>query len=169
MTAEAAQAAPSGDTISAPSAETSSDDQRIDTTRSAVASTQPIRVASAAPPDGDTATAIAKPALALKPADVPQPASSEDKSPVTPAAPQEPSAKSWSVQIASTQDDKAAQQLQDKLKTLGYDAYIVEADVNSARWFRVRVGRFTAQQEADATRKVLQSKENIRSAFVTAK
>lgn len=151
MTAEAAQAAPSGDTVSAPS---KADAKLIATTRSAVAGTQPqpIQVASAAAPDGDTATAIAKPAVAL-----------------TPAATQEPSAKSWSVQIASTQDEKAAQQLQDKLKTQGYDAFIVEADVNAARWYRVRVGRFGAQQEADATRQVLQSKENIRSAFVTAK
>lgn len=170
MAAEAAPAAASGDTVSPP-ADTNSDAKRIDTTRSALAGTkpQPIQGASAPSPDGDAATAMAKRAVKDTPAKVAQPDASEDKPPVTPAATQEPSTHSWSVQIASTQDEKIALQLQDKLKNQGYDAFIVEADVNSARWYRVRVGRFGAKQEAEATRQVLQSKENIRSAFVIGK
>ena len=82
------------------------------------------------------------------------------------AATQAPSTHGWSVQIASTLDEKAALKLQEKLKTQGYDAFIVVAEVNSAPWYRVRVGRFGAKQEAESTRQVLQSKENIRSAFV---
>lgn len=165
MTAEAAPAAASGDTVSAPSADANSDAKPIGTTRAAPAGkkSQPIQVASAPSPNGDAATAVAKPAVARPPAKVPL---SEDKSPVMPAATQEPSTHGWSVQIASTQDEKAALQLQDKLKNHGYQAFTVVADVNSARWYRVRVGRFGAKQEAEATRQVLQSKENIRSAFV---
>jgi cell division septation protein DedD len=172
MTAgEAAPAAASGDTVAAPSANTDSDAKRIETPRSALAGRkpQPIQVARAPSPDGDAATAMAKPAVAHTPAEVPQPDAPEDKPPVTPAATQEPSTHSWSVQIASTQDEKIALQLQDKIKNHGYDAFIVEADVDSARWYRVRVGRFGAKQEAEATRQVLQSKANIRSAFVIRK
>ena len=167
-TAEAAPPAAGGDTVSAPSAATNSDAKRIDTTRSARARTKPlpIQVARAPTPDGDAATAMAKPAVARTPARVPQPDASEVKPPVTPAATQELSTRSWSVQIASTLDEKAARQLQEKLKTQGYDAFIVIADVNAARWYRLRVGRFGAKQEAEATRQALQSKANIRSAFV---
>ncbi len=171
MTAEAAPAAASGDTVAAPSADTNSDAKRIDTTRSAQAGRkpQPIQVARAPSPDGDAGTAMAKRAVAHTPAKVPQADVAEDKPAVTPAATQEPSTHIWSVQIASTQDEKIALQLQDKIKNQGYDAFIVEADVNSARWYRVRVGRFGAKQEAEATRQVLQSKANIRSAFVIRK
>ena len=109
---------------------------------------------------------MAKRAVARTPAKVPQPDASEVKPPVTPAATQEPSTRSWSVQIASTLDEKAALQLQEKLKTQGYEAFIVVADVNSARWYRLRVGRFGAKQEAEATRQALQSNANIPSAFV---
>ena len=168
LTAEAAPAAAKGDTVPAPSAATNSDAKRIDTTRSARARTEPlpIQVARAPSPDGDAATAMAKRAVARTPAKVPQPDASEVKPPVTPAATQEPSTRSWSVQIASTLDEKAALQLQEKLKTQGYDAFIVVADVNSARWYRLRVGRFGAKQEAEATRQALQSNANIPSAFV---
>ena len=167
-TAETAPPAAGGDTFSAPSADTNSDVKRIDTTRSARARTKPmpIQVARTPSPDGDAATAIAKRAVARTSARVPQPDASEVKPSIAPAATQEPSTHSWSVQIASTLDEKAALQLQEKLKTQGYDAFIVVADVNSARWYRLRVGRFGAKQEAEATRQALQSNANIRSAFV---
>ncbi|MGZ8427476.1 MAG: SPOR domain-containing protein [Candidatus Binatia bacterium] len=168
MTAEAAPAVASGNTVSVPRADTNSDAKRIDTTRSARARTKPlpIKVVRAPSPDGDAATEMAKRAVARPPAKVPRPDVSEEKPPVTPAAAQALSTHSWSVQIASTLDEKAALQLQEKLKTQGYDAFIVVADVNSARWYRLRVGRFGAKQEAEATRQTLQSKSNIRSAFV---
>jgi len=167
-TTEAAPPAAGGDTVSAPSADTNSDVKRIDTTRSARTRTKPlpIKVARAPSPDGDAGTAMAKRAVARTPAEVPQPDPSEVKPPVTPKATRELPTHSWSVQIASTLEEKAALQLQEKLKTQGYDAFIVGASVNSAPWYRVRVGRFSAKQEAEATRQTLQSKSNIRSAFV---
>jgi cell division septation protein DedD len=148
-TAEAAPPAAGGDTVSAPSADTNSDVKRIDTTRSARTRTKPLPIK-----------------VARAPAEVPQPDPSEIKPPVTPKATRELPTHSWSVQIASTLEEKAALQLQEKLKTQGYDAFIVGAEVNSAPWYRVRVGRFSAKQEAEATRQTLQSKSNIRSAFV---
>lgn len=75
----------------------------------------------------------------------------------------------WSVQIAATQDQSAAEKLQSKLKEKGFDAYIVEAELASGRWYRLRVGRFNARQEADATQQALLAKANIRDAFVTGK
>jgi len=63
----------------------------------------------------------------------------------------------------------AAQRLEEKLKSKGFDAFIVEAEIESGRWHRVRVGRFSSSQEAEKTRKDLQSKENLANAFVTGK
>lgn len=76
---------------------------------------------------------------------------------------------SWSVQIASTQDQPAAQSLQGQLKAKGYDVFIVEAEINSRRWFRVRVGQLQTQQEANLLREALAAKENFSAAFVTGK
>ena len=75
----------------------------------------------------------------------------------------------WSVQIAATQDQKAAQAIKSKLKDQGFDAYIVEAELASGRWYRLRVGRFSVRQEADAAQQALLAKANIRDAFVTGK
>jgi cell division septation protein DedD len=75
----------------------------------------------------------------------------------------------WSVQISATQDQTAAQLLQEKLKSKGFDAYVVEAEINSSRWYRVRVGHFNSNQEAEKTRQDLQAKENLVNAFVTGK
>lgn len=85
------------------------------------------------------------------------------------AAPAEKTAAPWSVQIAATQDHDSARQLENKLKSQGFDAYIVEADLASGRWYRLRVGRFNARPEADAAHQALLAKANIRGAFVTAK
>ena len=164
MAVEAAPTAAGGDTVLAPRTAINSVSKRVDMSRAAPAGTRPQPIQASAPsPDGDAGTTIAKPALARRPAKA---TLTQDKSPVMSAATQAPSTPGWSVQIASTLDEKAALKLQEKLKTQGYDAFIVVAEVNSAPWYRVRVGRFGAKQEAESTRQVLQSKENIRSAFV---
>jgi hypothetical protein len=46
------------------------------------------------------------------------------------------------VQISATKDQSAAQLHQNKLKTK-VSTFIVEAEINSAQWYRVRVSRFT--------------------------
>ena len=98
-----------------------------------------------------------------------EPDTSDAKPAIAPALKRDLSANPWSVQISATQDQTAAQLLQEKLKNKGFDAFIVEAEINSGRWYRVRVGRFSTSQEADKTRQDLQAKENLASAFVTAK
>jgi cell division septation protein DedD len=85
-----------------------------------------------------------------------------------PARPETPS-NSWSVQVASTQDQAAARLLLNQLKAKGYDVYIFEAEFNSSRWFRVRVGQLQTQQEANLLREALASKEKFTAAFVTGK
>lgn len=125
----------------------------------------PLQVVSATTHAGEAPAAKIK----VSAANVTQPDTADAKPSLLPAAKKEPSTNTWSVQISATQDQAAAQLLQDKLKGKGFDAFIVEAEINSGHWYRVRVGRFSSSQEAEKTRQDLQSKENLASAFVTGK
>jgi cell division protein FtsN len=52
------------------------------------------------------------------------------------------------------------------LKTKGYDAFIVAADVHGKTWYRVRVGPFDNRQEAESMRKLLDTREGFGDAFL---
>jgi cell division protein FtsN len=99
-----------------------------------------------------------------------QATANEPKLTTTASAKNEPStATPWSVQISATQDQSAAQSLLAKLRNKGFDAYIVEAEINAAHWYRVRVGRFATNQEAEKIRRDLMASEKLASAFVTGR
>lgn len=129
----------------------------------------PPQVVTAIVKGGKAATGKIKTSLRLTSDKLP----SENDFPAKPAAATavktDFAASPWSVQISATQDQTAAQQLQEKLKSKGFDAYTVEAEINSSRWYRVRVGHFNSNQEAEKTRQDLQAKENLVNAFVTGK
>ena len=73
----------------------------------------------------------------------------------------------WTVQVKSSPDKKFADIWADRLKTKGYDAFVVEADIKGQTWYRVRVGHLAARQEADALRTTLESQEGLSGAFLT--
>jgi cell division septation protein DedD len=75
--------------------------------------------------------------------------------------------RAWSVQVQSSPDKAAADLWVDRLKTKGYNVFIVEADIKGKTWYRVRVGPFDNRQEAETLRTVLQSKEGFRDAYLT--
>ena len=121
------------------------------------------QVVTATVKDGKAATGKIKTTLRLATNDFPA------KPAAATAVKTDFAASPWSVQISATQDQTAAQLLQEKLKSKGVDAYIVEAEINSSRWYRVRVGHFNSNQEAEKTRQDLQAQENLVNAFVTGK
>jgi cell division septation protein DedD len=82
---------------------------------------------------------------------------------------QEPGGKSWTIQISATQVQATAEAIRDKLRAKGYEAFVAEAEINGALWYRLRIGSFASAQSADALRQTLMEKENLRAAFVTAK
>lgn len=133
------------------------------------ASVPPRKVISANADDSETPAAKAAKPLEVSAVNVSQGDKAETKPTTIPAAKKDLPTNTWSVQVSATQDPSAAQILQDRLKGKGFDAFIVEAEVNSGRWYRVRVGRFSTSQEADNTRQDLQARENLANAFVTAK
>jgi cell division septation protein DedD len=76
---------------------------------------------------------------------------------------------SWSVQANSYPDAKSANDLVDRLKNKGYNAFVTEANVKGKVWYRVRVGRFATRQEAEKTETALKNNEDLRNAFATRK
>ena len=127
------------------------------------------QLVSATAPHGKAATGKIKTRLTLNTDKIVQANDFEAKPMAASPVKKDLAASPWSVQISATQDQIAAQLLQDKLKSKGFDAFIVPAEINSGYWYRVRVGRFSTNEEAEKTRQDLQSKENLASAFVTGK
>jgi SPOR domain len=74
--------------------------------------------------------------------------------------------KTWSVQISAAPTKNVADKLAQQLKAKGYDGYVVEANVKGQTYYRVRVGRFPKQEEAESMRQSLTLHESYEQAFV---
>lgn len=57
---------------------------------------------------------------------------------------------SWVVQVASLGSPDAARQLQDRLRSKGYTAFVEQAVVNGKQYYRVRVGPELERARADS-------------------
>ena len=73
----------------------------------------------------------------------------------------------FTVQVASYGTEKEAQTMAADLKAKGFSAFYVSAKVKGTTWYRVSVGLFSTQKEADAYKKDLQTRAKISSAIVT--
>lgn len=74
--------------------------------------------------------------------------------------------KPWSVQIAASTEKEVAANMAQRLTAKGYEGFVVGAEVNGKTWYRVRVGRSMAREEAEKLRQLLDAKEGLRGAFV---
>ena len=75
---------------------------------------------------------------------------------------------SWSVQLGSYTDRKAATSLAKKLKNKGYDAYVSVVNVKGKELHRVYVGRFAGRREAEKLRETLRSVEKLERAVIVS-
>lgn len=75
--------------------------------------------------------------------------------------------KKWSVQVSATPAKDIADTLVQRLKASGYDVYAVEAEVKGQTYYRVRVGRFDAREEAESVRQSLALQVGYRDAYLT--
>ncbi len=90
--------------------------------------------------------------------------------PISPASPPETKAainKKWSVQIAAAPARDIADALAGRLKSDGYDSYVVQAQVKGETVYRVRVGSLDGQDQAESLRQSLADQEGFRDAFLT--
>jgi len=54
----------------------------------------------------------------------------------------------------------------EKLKAKGYDAFVVEANIDGKIWHRVRLGNFKTSREAETLAALVRLKEGFHDAFV---
>ena len=87
--------------------------------------------------------------------------------PAIPAADNAEISKKWSVQISAAPARDVADTLAERLKSAGYDSYVVQAQVKGQIFYRVRVGPLAAQDEAETLRQSLARQEGYRDAFLT--
>jgi len=85
---------------------------------------------------------------------------------VLPAAANIAASKKWSVQISSAPLRDIADALAGRLKSAGYDSYVVQAEVKGQTFYRVRVGLLNGQEQAESLRQSLANQEGFLDAFL---
>jgi cell division protein FtsN len=75
-------------------------------------------------------------------------------------------AAAWTVQVTATNDQVQALVTSRQLRSKGYDAYTVQAEIGGATWWRVQVGKFSRRAEADEIVHTLQ-RSGFEAAFVS--
>jgi septal ring-binding cell division protein DamX len=72
----------------------------------------------------------------------------------------------FTVQVASYADEAEAQKIASDLKNKGYSAFYIPANIKGKTWFRVSVGQFATQKEAQSYRSEFMSTSKMTSAIV---
>ncbi len=76
-------------------------------------------------------------------------------------------ASGWVVQVKSTEDQGEARALQEELSRSGFPSFMVQADVSGAVTWRVRVGRYGSQADAEQVAAALSRRTDIAATWVT--
>ena len=95
--------------------------------------------------------APAAPAVQVSPAQRPKPAEGR---------------RIWTVQVAAVGEMGAAESLAQKLRRLGYDAYVRVAKSDNKTWHRVRVGQLENQKDAADLRNLLSATKEHKDAYI---
>jgi cell division septation protein DedD len=77
-----------------------------------------------------------------------------------------PRKRAWSVQVSAVPDKDVADRMVQQLITSGHDGYVVRAEVKGQTFYRVRVGRYDVQQQAESLRQVLAREGGHDGAFL---
>jgi cell division septation protein DedD len=72
----------------------------------------------------------------------------------------------FTVQIASYSNENEAQTMADELKNKGFAAFFVPANVKGQTWYRVSVGLFATQKEAQDHKSELMEKAKVSTAII---
>lgn len=124
----------------------------------------------AAPSEGSADTEAAQPAPATPPATEPAPAAAPAPPPAAPAAapapaPATPAAapqSGWIVQLASLSSKDNAMALRERLRGLGYTAFVEETKTAKGVLYRVRVGPELERANAEKLRDRLQEQVDLK-------
>jgi cell division septation protein DedD len=78
----------------------------------------------------------------------------------------EKTGKRWAVQVLATPDRGIGTVWMEKLKGKGYDAFVVEAEIDGKTWYRVRLGNFKTRRDAETLGALVRLREGFHDAFV---
>lgn len=98
----------------------------------------------------------ATPTPTIPPSGVKPPPVSIKEPPVKPSLPASSTSGEFSVQVSSWMTPTKASEEVDRLKGGGLDAFVTEATVAGEKWYRVRVGRYATQRDAEVAAAQLQ-------------
>jgi cell division septation protein DedD len=104
--------------------------------------------------------AKAEPVAPEPPAQAPAPASSAARDAV-PAAPGEPRGPGLAIQVAAVKEKADADQIANRLIGKGYKAFVVAPAAGTPAVYRVRVGKFKEQRDADSVAARLKKEEQF--------
>ena len=84
--------------------------------------------------------------------------------------PQKPTAsgRTWTVQVAAIAESSGAESLAQKLRRLGYHAYVRVTHGNYKVWHRVRVGQLESLKDAAELRRTLMTQNQYKDAYIAA-
>lgn len=74
----------------------------------------------------------------------------------------------WTVQVAAIAESGGAESLAQKLRRLGYNAYVRVTHGNNKVWHRVRVGQVESRKDAAQLRNTLSSRKEYKDAYIAA-
>ncbi len=74
--------------------------------------------------------------------------------------------RTWTVQVAAIAESGPAESLAQKLRRLGYNAYVRVTYGNSKIWHRVRVGQVENQKDAAELRRTLARQKEYKDAYI---
>jgi cell division septation protein DedD len=88
--------------------------------------------------------------------------------PASPAQLQKPTdpQRIWTVQVAAISEKSAAESLAEKLRRLGYEAYVRVIKSENKTWHRVRVGQLEKQKDAADLRNLLSTTKEHKDAYI---
>ncbi|NKB90055.1 MAG: hypothetical protein GKS06_17725 [Acidobacteria bacterium] len=76
-------------------------------------------------------------------------------------------ASGWVIQVASPDNESEARALQAQLSRDGFPTFVVEAEVRGSAVWRVRVGRYGAQADAERVATALSGRSDVPDTWVT--
>jgi cell division protein FtsN len=114
----------------------------------------PAAVAKAEQAPAPTSPSTARVAVALAPAAVP--------------TPRAPSRGDWSVQVSATRDPRTADTVLRRLRTKGYDAFVLKVRRRGETFYRVRVGHYESLEDAQQVVSRLRREPGVPEAFVAS-
>jgi cell division septation protein DedD len=88
--------------------------------------------------------------------------------PMAAPTPRSPAKGDWSVQVSATRDPRTADAVLRRLRTKGYDAFVLKVRRRGETFYRVRVGHYASLEEAQQVVSRLRREPGVPEAFVAS-